>query len=236
MKKSFYIFAILLTLLSCNPIRQTIAFQKETGFSRSTGCYYVFSDIEKMNGFSDFDKKEIQIKNSQLHENKGVILWQGMTINIEGGVFPFVDIYELDSIGLHHVGKSDRNGVFCIKTRNTQIKGFYLDSDHVTINRGFSLGEEEICIEASQVYISGGFVHWQGKTIDKEGEDLPYVNFYAVDSILKDDEQFSGHFLGTADKHGNFKIKDRTKSCKGFYIDFPGYLGTVYIMTSEHSH
>ena len=148
MKKLFYIFAILLTLLSCNSAKQAITFNEDFGFHCD-------------------------------------------------------DIYNFD---------------------------------HSEITRGFQLGEQVIYIEKSKAYATKNSVRWRGKTVDKYGEEIPYVSFYAVDSIIMDNELFSGHFLGTADKHGNFKIKDRTKSCKGFYIDSPGYLGTVYIMTSEHSH
>lgn len=115
--------------------------------------------------------------------------------------------------------------------------GFHRDkiynSDFTEIARGFQLGEEMIFVKESQAYATRGFIHWQGKTVDKYGEEMPYVNLYEVDSILGDDEKFSGHFLCTSDERGFFKIKSLKKSCKGFYFDYPGFLGTMFYLNKN---
>ena len=116
--------------------------------------------------------------------------------------------------------------------------GLAPDCIHVEIKRGFALGEEEINIETHQGYIKSGVVHWQGKTMDKNGDELPFVEFYEIDSTYYENLQYTdkyhesyyGHFLGTSDEHGNFNIRSRTKSCQGFFVDQTGYLGTIYYL------
>jgi len=116
----------------------------------------------------------------------------------------------------------------------------FLDYDAV-IERGFALGEEEINIETHQAYVKSGFVYWQGKTIDKNGDELPFVEFYVIDSTYYEDiqntdkfhESYYGHFLGTSDEQGNFNIRSRTKSCQGFFVDQTGYLGTIYYLRQK---
>ena len=116
--------------------------------------------------------------------------------------------------------------------------GLAPDCIHVEIKRGFALGEEEINIETHQAYVKRGFAHWQGKTTDENGDAVPFVEFYEIDSTYYEDiqntdkfhESYYGHFLGTSDEHGNFNIRSRTKSCQGFFVDQTGYLGTIYYL------
>ena len=119
--------------------------------------------------------------------------------------------------------------------------GFHRNPFHdydAVIERGFALGEEEIYIETHRAYRKSGFVYWQGKTIDKNGDELPFVEFYVIDSTYYEDiqntdkfhESYYGHFLGSSDEHGNFNIRSRTKSCQGFFVDQTGYLGTIYYL------
>lgn len=116
--------------------------------------------------------------------------------------------------------------------------GLAPDCIHVEIKRGFALGEEEIYIETHQAYVKRGFAHWQGKTTDENGDAVPFVEFYEIDSTYYEDiqntdkfhESYYGHFLGTSDEHGNFNIRSRTKSCQGFFVDQTGYLGTIYYL------
>lgn len=63
-----------------------------------------------------------------------------------------------------------------------QSEGFYLDCDYVEITRGIAIGEEEIYIKTHQAYVTSNCVCWEGKTMDKNGEELPYVSFYEIDS------------------------------------------------------
>ena len=87
--------------------------------------------------------------------------------------------------------------------------GLAPDCIHVEIKRGFALGEEEINIETHQGYVKSGVVHWQGKTTDKNGDELPFVEFYEIDSTYYEDiqntdkfhESYYGHFLGTSSWH-----------------------------------
>lgn len=113
----------------------------------------------------------------------------------------------------------------------------FLDYDAV-IERGFALGEEEIYIETHLAYVKRDFAYWQGKTVDENGDAMPFVEFYEIDSTYYEDiqntdkfhESYYGHFLGTSDEHGNFSIRSRTKTCQGFFVDQPGYLGTIYYL------
>ena len=119
--------------------------------------------------------------------------------------------------------------------------GLAPDCIHVEIKRGFALGEEEIYIETHQGYVKSGVVHWQGKTTDKNGDELPLVEFYEIDSTYYENlqytdkfhESYRGHFLGTSDEHGIFNIRNRTKSCQGFFVNQPGYLGTIYYLRQK---
>lgn len=114
--------------------------------------------------------------------------------------------------------------------------GLAPDCIHVEIKRGFALGEEEIRIETYQAYVMGNSIHWEGKTMDKNGEELPFVSFYEIDSTSnqndgKFNESFDGFYLGNSDENGNFKIRSRKKSCLGFFIDEAGYLGMIYYVS-----
>jgi len=119
--------------------------------------------------------------------------------------------------------------------------GIAPDCIHVEIKRGFALGEEEIYIETHQAYVKRGFAHWHGKTTDENGDAVPFVDFYEIDSTYYENLQYTdkfhesyyGHFLGTSDEHGNFNIRSRTKSCQGFFVDQPGYLGTIYYLRQK---
>ena len=119
--------------------------------------------------------------------------------------------------------------------------GIAPDCIHLEIKRGFAFGEEEIYIETHQGYIKSGVVHWQGKTMDKNGDELPFVEFYEIDSTYYENlqytdkyhESYRGHFLGTSDERGIFNIRNRTKSCQGFFVNQPGYLGTIYYLRQK---
>lgn len=238
-KKLSCIFVILVSLLSCNTAKQTITFQKEAGFKRSEGCFYSISDIARLQNGTDNNQNKIIICNSQFYKGKDGIHWQGTTINEEGIAMPFVNFHEYDSTGLYYLDKSDEHGSFCIKTNYANCKGFYLDCDHVEITRGIALGEDEICINTHHVYMRRDCVYWEGKTMDKNGDELPFVSFYEIDSTkhdnpFKNDENndsFFGLYIGTSDEHGNFNVRSSSKSCQGFYLDCPGYLGTIMAVT-----
>ena len=235
-KKLVCIFIVLITIFSCNSIKRTVAFRKEYGFQKSDGCFISISDIKRIEEVFDCDNKEIHIKNSRLFENNNIIHWQGQTIDKDGHLLPFVYFYEYDSTGIHYLKKSDKYGTFSIKTQNPYCKGFYLDCDYVEIKRGFALGEEEIRIETYQAYVMGNSIHWEGKTMDKNGEELPFVSFYEIDSTCnqndgKFNESFDGFYLGNSDENGNFKNRSRKKSCLGFFIDGVGYLGMIYYVS-----
>lgn len=242
-KKLLYVFVVLVGALSCNTARRTVTFQKEVGFQRSEGCFFAISDIDRLQNGSDYNQNKIIISNSQFYEEKDVIHWQGTTIGEDGRAIPFVNFHEYDSTGLHYLDKSDEHGSFCIETQNANCKGFFLDSDHVEITRGFALGEEEIYIKTHQAYVTSNCVCWKGKTMDKNGEELPYVSFYEIDSTKHDNifntakynNSFFAHFIGTSDEHGNFNVRSLSKSFQGFYLDCAGYLGTVMHLDSAFS-
>jgi hypothetical protein len=250
-KKLAYIFAVLVAISSCSLVKQPFSFQKETGFQRNVfeTSYYAISDVERMDKDFDFGQKEIHIKNSRLSEHKGVVHWEGKAIDKNGYELPLVDLYEDDSTCYHYLGTSDFHGAFSIDTRNAHCKGFYLeydrmcfwDIDATIIRRGITLGDGEINIETHQAYVKRGFAHWQGKTTDENGDAVPFVEFYEIDSTYYEDlqntdkyhESYYGHFLGSSDEHGNFNIRSRTKSCQGFFVDQIGYLGTIYYLRSK---
>lgn len=250
-KKLVYILAVFVAISSCSFVKQPFSFQKETGFQRNVfeTSYYAISDVERMDKDFDFGQKEIHIKNSRLSEHKGVVHWEGKAIDKNGYELPLVDLYEDDSTCYHYLGTSDFHGAFSIDTRNAHCKGFYLeydrmcfwDIDATIIRRGITLGDGEINIETHQAYVKRGFAHWQGKTTDENGDAVPFVEFYEIDSTYYEDiqntdkfhESYYGHFLGTSDEHGNFNIRSRTKSCQGFFVDQTGYLGTIYYLRSK---
>ena len=248
-KRLMSVCAVFVAVMSCNSLKQPITFQKETGFQQSEGYYYTLSDVEIMDENFDFGQNKIRIKSSQLYELNGVKHWKGKTIDKEGHELPMVSFYEEDSTGFHSIGMSDRHGFFSIEIQNPNCNGFYLDESFlldysldfvfVRIKRGFALGEEEINIETDQAYVSRGIVHWQGKTVDEEGNVLPYVSLYEVDTTaykLYDDvsnDSFLCCHVGTSDEHGIFSIKSHTKTCQGFFADGVGYIGTLFFIRHE---
>lgn len=235
-KKLVCAFFVLVAVFSCNSMKSPVALSKETGFQKSEGCFFEISDIERMGKDFDEENKDINIKNSHIFNNKSIIHWTGRTTDKDGRVLPFVNFYECDSTGFHYLKKSDEYGAFSIKTHNPYCEGFYLDCDHVEIKRGFALGEEELYVETHQVYETGNYIYWEGKTMDKNGKELPFVSFYEIDSTWnqkkgKYNESLVGFYLANSDENGFFKIRSRTKSCLGFFVYEAGYLGTIYYVS-----
>ena len=113
--------------------------------------------------------------------------------------------------------------------KSSEERRYAIDSD-IEIKRNIMLGAESIKTETHKAYIKRGRVFWQGKTTNTNGDELPYVFFYELDSTFNGNapEPYRALYLGISDEHGNFKIKSRTSSCKGFFVDGPGYNGRIY--------